>query len=191
MKFKDAQHCTFKLKSAKEFTTINWSGGTSTELFIYPPESDFSTRDFGFRLSIATVTTEDSKFSYLPNIHRVLLLLDGAFTLSHTHYHTKTLVPFDQDTFEGGWETHCKGTGKDFNLMFKSPYKGRLEVSENDIIKVDSDFILIYSLEELSFADDVKLHKDSLLIIENQTFKEQNQCLSLKGKHIIVRIERK
>jgi environmental stress-induced protein Ves len=187
MLVKNAPFCNFSIQSSDEYKTINWSGGTSTEVYIYPPTADFSTRDFGFRLSIATVVIEESTFSTLKDIHRILLLLEGAFTLSHKHHHTKSLQPFEQDQFEGDWETHCKGRGKDFNLLFKSPYKGSVEVITNDAVLLDTQHILIFSLENNSRIEEEELQKDDLLIIENLELKKL-QKVALKGKFIVVKM---
>jgi len=37
------------------FKTSNWSGGTTTQLFIYPPTAEYLQRNFIFRLSTASV----------------------------------------------------------------------------------------------------------------------------------------
>ncbi len=39
-----------------------WSGGTTTELFIYPEVAEYSERNFDFRISTATVEVEESNF---------------------------------------------------------------------------------------------------------------------------------
>lgn len=43
-----------RLMTKDEYITTAWSGGKTTQMFIYPEESDFSTRNFKFRLSSAT-----------------------------------------------------------------------------------------------------------------------------------------
>jgi environmental stress-induced protein Ves len=187
MKFKNAPHCKGSIKSAPEYKAINWSGGTSTELFIFPPTADFSKRDFGFRLSIATVAIEESTFTRLVGVHRILLLLEGNFTLSHTGHHSKTLLPFDQDQFEGDWETQCSGMGKDFNLLFKSPYKGTVKVVADETVTIDTHHTLILSLAKNCTIDGEELKNNDLMIIENLGLKT-NQIIELKGKFIIVTI---
>ncbi len=187
MKFKNAPHCKGSIKSAAEYKTIKWSGGTSTELFIFPPTADFSKRDFGFRLSIATVAIKESTFTRLEGVHRILLLLEGNFTLSHTGHHSKTLLPFDQDQFEGDWETRCSGMGKDFNLLFKSPYKGTVEIVANEKVTLDTQHTLILSLDYTCRIDGEELKNNDLLIIENLGL-HNDQMIELTGKFIIVKI---
>mgnify|MGYP000737003170 CR=1 FL=1 len=43
--------------------TVSWANGTSTELFVYPADGNFQTRDFTFRISTATVEAEETTFS--------------------------------------------------------------------------------------------------------------------------------
>jgi environmental stress-induced protein Ves len=117
----------FKADNSK---TITWASGTSTELFIYPPTGDFQKRDFLFRLSTATVEAEESVFSDFSGITRTLMLLKGNLTLIHEGRYTKELKPFDQDTFDGGWDTKSKGKVKDFNLMCKAGAEGTVTFYE-------------------------------------------------------------
>lgn len=109
----------YKIIQPKDFKTTEWSGGTTTELFIYPEGSDFKSRDFEFRLSIATINIEVSDFNPLPDIDRTLLLLEGELELIHEGHHRTKLKPLEQDSFSGSWQIHCIGTGTDFNLMTK------------------------------------------------------------------------
>ena len=57
--------------------TINWAGGTSTEIFIYPSDGDFATRNFLFRISTATVEVEESNFTFFEGNTRHLMILKG------------------------------------------------------------------------------------------------------------------
>lgn len=107
--------------------TSTWSGGTTTELAIYPPSASYAARDFAWRLSTATVTVAESAFTSLPGFHRLLMVLEGEMYLEHEGYHQVTLLPFEQDSFSGSWLTHCAGTGRDFNLMLAEGWRGRLQ----------------------------------------------------------------
>ena len=86
-----------------------WSGGTTSEIFIYPKESSFEQRDFNFRLSIATVEIEESEFTCLPDVNRTLMVLKGNLSLIHENQHTVQLKEFEQDSFKGDWNTKSKG----------------------------------------------------------------------------------
>ena len=52
--------CT--LIKAKDLKPVAWSGGSTTELFIFPPTGNYRKRNFDFRLSTATVEVDTSDF---------------------------------------------------------------------------------------------------------------------------------
>ena len=139
----------FQHFKANKSKTITWASGTSTELFIYPSTGDFQKRDFLFRLSTATVEAEESVFSDFSGITRTLMLLKGNLTLIHEGRYTKELKPFDQDTFDGGWDTKSKGKVKDFNLMCKEGASGtlkhyHLQNNANTLIEFTDEMNFIY-----------------------------------------------
>lgn len=113
----------FKLSTSQQLST-NWSGGTTTELFIYPENSSYANRNFLFRISTATVETETSVFTPLPGFRRVLMILKGELSIAHLNRYTKHLKPFDTDTFDGGWKTTAIGKVTDFNIMMASGISG-------------------------------------------------------------------
>lgn len=131
---------TFKI--SKKFQSNNWSGGVTTQLFIYPPKADYQQLNFSFRISTATVTNEKSDFTILPGVSRKLMVLDGEITLYHENHHTKQLHKFDIDIFEGAWKTSSHGKCTDFNLMTTGKTIGELEAV---IIKKSQH--LIYPIE--------------------------------------------
>lgn len=116
-----------------------WSGGTTTELAIFPPGSSYVDRSFQWRLSTANVTTFESTFTALPGFQRLLMVLSGQMTLSHHGHHQVTLAPSEQDSFSGSWVTKCQGTGRDFNLMLALGWRGRLQFIQT--CGCDSDWV--------------------------------------------------
>jgi environmental stress-induced protein Ves len=112
--------------------TVAWASGTSTELFIHPADGNFQKREFIFRISTATVEAEETNFSDFTGLTRILMILRGKLTLIHEGRYTKELNEFDQDTFDGAWQTRSKGKVQDFNLMFNDTCKG--EVNHYKII---------------------------------------------------------
>lgn len=111
---------------ANDFKTTNWSGGTTTELFIWPETADYKKRDFDFRLSTATVEVETSVFTPLEGVARTLMVLQGEMKLIHEGHHEVTLGPFHQDHFQGGWNTRSEGECVDLNLMCRGNTKGKM-----------------------------------------------------------------
>lgn len=114
--------------SYQDYKVSHWSGGKTTELFIYPLTADYQKRDFLFRISSATVEEERSDFTYLQQIDRVLILLKGEMKLVHEGHYTKALAPYDQDSFEGDWHTISYGKATDFNLMIKRTLRKQVDV---------------------------------------------------------------
>ena len=109
-----------KIVRRQELTSATWSGGTTTQLAIYPPHATYANRDFTWRISTATIEVEESTFTPLPNIHRILMILEGKLQLKHEGHYEKALLPFQQGSFMGDWNTNSKGKVVDFNLMMSS-----------------------------------------------------------------------
>lgn len=135
--------------TADDRTTINWAGGTSTELFIYPSDGSFAERNFVFRISTATVEAEESTFTFFEGITRHLMILKGKLELIHEGRYTKHLEPYDQDIFSGEWETRSKGKVVDFNLMLKDGATGslthhRIEANRNVSLVAKTNYYFIY-----------------------------------------------
>ncbi len=106
-----------KILRKHEQTASKWAGGTTTQLAIFPENADYSKRNFLFRISTATVETEESEFTNLPGVSRIIMILDGTLWLNHEGHYSKTLQKFDTDLFDGSWKTSSKGKVTDFNLM--------------------------------------------------------------------------
>lgn len=108
-------------------TTV-WSGGTTTELFLYPKGKSYKDRTFEARISSATVDLPKSTYTSLPGVDRFLSPLENPFTLSHpgTNLKTTHLQPFEVYAFSGDLPTECEGTGRDFNLMVRGGMAGTM-----------------------------------------------------------------
>ena len=122
--------------------TISWASGTSTELFVFPANGNFQTRDFDFRISTATVEAEETNFSDFSGLTRILMVLKGNLTLIHEDRYTKELATFVQDRFDGAWKTRSKGKVQDFNVMFTENYEAEVNhfsLSENDKREINLD----------------------------------------------------
>lgn len=108
--------------------TVNWSGGTTTQLFIYPPDAQYAERNFLFRISTATVETDTSTFTDLTGYQRIIMLLQGELTLTHNKEVTHHLKPLIPHLFDGAWQTKAAGKVTDFNVMFKPGVNAVIEV---------------------------------------------------------------
>ena len=142
----------YKIVTSENLKSSTWSGGRTTELFIFPTGANYKKKNFDFRLSTATVEVEQSEFTSLPNISRKLMILDGKIILSHKNRDSKEMNKFDMASFEGDWETSSVGKCTDFNLMTTGNTKGELsatilerEKSRNYEIKDNPDWIFMYA----------------------------------------------
>ncbi len=102
-----------------DYLTSVWSGGTTTQLAIFPPDAVYAHRDFLWRVSSATVDLEESDFTPLPDYERLIATLEGDITLTHKGGAPITLQPFQVHGFSGGDATHSVGRCRDFNLMLR------------------------------------------------------------------------
>lgn len=120
-----------------------WSGGTTTQLAIYPKDADYKKRNFLFRVSTASVESEESVFTKLPGVSRKLMILDGEIKIEHKNQYSKTIKKFEQDGFSGDWETKSHGKAIDFNLMTTGLTQGKIEgllLNQPENISLDTSF---------------------------------------------------
>lgn len=110
-----------------DYITTAWSSGTTTELYIYPENSQYKNLDFAFRLSKATIEQDETYFTPLAGVKRSLMLLEGELTLIHEKQPPRELQKFEVDEFMGDWHTRSVGKAKDFNLMCREENYGTLK----------------------------------------------------------------
>jgi len=121
-----------------DLETNTWSGGTTTQLAIYPKNADYKMQNFLFRISTASVECEESTFTKLPGISRKLMILDGEIKIEHKNHHSKIIKKFEQDKFLGDWNTKSYGKAIDFNLMTKENTTGEIEaITLNESIDIN------------------------------------------------------
>ena len=109
------------------YITTSWSGGTTTQLYLYPENSQYKNLDFLFRLSKATIEQNETYFTPLAGVKRSLMLLEGELTLIHEKQAPKELQRFEVDDFVGDWHTRSVGKAMDFNLMCREDAQGTLK----------------------------------------------------------------
>lgn len=115
-----------KIIRKTEQKTSQWSGGTTTQLAIFPETATYDQRDFLFRISTAKIEAAESKFTSLPGISRTIMILEGNLTLNHEGHYSEALQKFSIDSFDGGWKTTSSGKVTDFNLMTSGQATGTL-----------------------------------------------------------------
>ena len=179
---------------ATDLKPNKWSGGTTTQLAIYPKDADYKKLNFQFRISTATVETEESTFTKLLGISRKLMILDGEIKIEHKDRYTQTLKKFEQDSFEGHWNTKSYGKATDFNLMTTGTTKGEIDaiiLNKNKEFRhtIVSDFYSIYVYTgKINVSIKNKIYElycgDILLLIPEN--KEKDLILLTKEKSEVV-----
>lgn len=139
---------SIKIYKSEDFTPSKWTGGTTTQLAIFPQDADYLKRNFIWRLSTATCDLEETTFSKLPDYDRVLMVLKGDVVLAHQDVRVARLGELEQDRFDGGYHTKSFGKITDYNLMTAKGNKGYLDVIE---LTADS--------KELEFEKDQELER--------------------------------
>lgn len=184
-----------ELISHNQQKTSTWSGGTTTELFIYPEDSVYSERNFDFRISTATVEVEESNFTQILGYKRILMILQGKLFIEHKNQHSKTLHQYECDEFLGAWETKGKGKVVDFNLMMKVGWNGSLSIDEitsnssKSYLYNENKFIGLYLLEGSLSANEQTLNKKDFLLFESKTVGDKINITSNENcKFVLVKV---
>ena len=77
-----------------EFITSNWSGGTTSQIFIEPENASVKNKDFDFRISSATCDLDKSEFTPYNGFTRYITPLDGNLKLVNNG-NIVNLLPFE------------------------------------------------------------------------------------------------
>ena len=150
-----------------DYVISAWSGGTTTQLAIFPPDAVYAERDFLWRVSSATVELEESEFTPLPAYERLISTLEGGIELSHNGGPTLTLRPFEVHAFSGADATHSRGRCTDFNLMLRRDrVTGSMEplrlteapVSAHGLRCAASETLLLFCVSGRCFAEAAICH---------------------------------
>ena len=133
-----------------EFRTTAWSGGTTTELFIFPDGASYAERRFSARISSATVDIDESVFTALPGVKRFLTPLCAGFELSVNG--SAVSLPFGEVLeFSGEDAVVCRGRGRDLNLMLKGP-EGEMRIVSGAFEVSEGAMGFIFALETLAVS---------------------------------------
>lgn len=162
----------------QHFQTSKWSGGSTTQLYIFPPNATYTERNFELRISTAKVEAEESTFTTLLGIDRKLMVLEGAITITHEGQYSKHLKPFEVDEFNGEWKITAIGTCTDFNVMTSGKQQSELyhiavKASNSYTLKPNTECkkLFLYATSgsiKLQLRDEnYKLETGNLLVIED------------------------
>ncbi|MDO4489228.1 MAG: HutD family protein [Eubacteriales bacterium] len=144
-----------------DYVTSTWSGGTTTQLAIYPDGALYADRDFLWRISSATVDLPESDYTSLPEYYRFITPLNGEMRLTHDGGEEINVEPLEVHEFDGESATHCVGKCTDFNLMLRKEltdgFMSTIEMDDENGILInpcaDNQTILIYVVKGSAFIE--------------------------------------
>ncbi|KRL36427.1 HutD family protein [Liquorilactobacillus uvarum] len=181
------------LKRAENCQTTQWSGGKTTELYIFPEKSSYLEKNFDFRFSFATVDVKLSKFTSLPGYKRILMPLSNSIELNNGKQDT-TIQVGNAYEFDGGTPIESKGISTDVNVMLNHEFNGQISLieEENKVVKTSMDYIGVFNLGseiELELKNEkLVLFPKDCVIIDNANGENLNVNLNVVGdvKRIIL-----
>lgn len=161
-------------------TVSRWSGGTTTQLAIYPEDALYADRKFLWRVSSAVVELPESDFTPLPDYDRILMILEGELSLSHDGGVEYTLRSLQQTSFDGASHTFSRGQVTDFNLMMrKGCCSGRVEArilngdewkkALTDVLHTHLLYCTAGSVDVIVGGESLSLEKGEAVLLESDS----------------------
>ena len=160
------------VRTEKDYKVSKWSGGDTTELYLYPENGDYRSGNFQLRISSATVEADRSEFTSLPGVDRYLMIFQGHLDMIHGEKEKVSLEP-------------------DFNLMLKNGARGRMEalcLEAGQEWKVtpekDENFLAVYVSEGAVLIEDIVLGVHELGVIKKWDTKAGNRVVAHKRSRL-------
>ncbi len=178
------------VKKAENFITSKWSGGSTTELYIYPSNAVYKAGNFKCRISSATVEVEKSEFTMLPEVKRYLSIFAGKLKMIHGEDCEVNLQPYEIDCFDGGVPTVSYGKVVDFNLMLKNGADGvmqtkRMQKNEGLILTPEEENLLVIYVKTGGVQiQDYMVEEEELFVCEDWNEKVEIKNAGLKDAGI-------
>lgn len=116
-----------KLIRRNSLVKESWSGGSTTEIYLYPPKQSYKSRNFLWRLSEAIIEDEKTIFTKLDGFHRITLVLEGQLKLQHQDYEPIKLNTLEQNHYKGHWLTVSEGKVTNLNIIYDPSLTATLE----------------------------------------------------------------
>ncbi len=158
-----------KILKSSDYQTSIWTGGTTTQLYIFPENEMFADKTFLFRISSAKIEMEHSDFSQFTDYKRLILTLDRTIRLRHNGGIEMELNPLQIHNFDGNWVTSSEGKCRDFNLIFRPELSGNIEVIH---LKKNKKYLFCRAQDEqfrLTFLYKGILNSDDILVAEEES----------------------
>jgi len=167
----------WKIIDKEDFIVTKWTGGETTQLFIYPEDAIFSEKNFLWRVSSATFTSTESRFSDFTGYQRYILPLNGKLSLYHEGLYNRELDKYEVEYFDGSWTTFSKNSldCRDYNFIVRNGNLAKMQILKGrcEYFLKGSEIATIFSVDDfvISLKDcDEKIDVSgfSLLVLETE-----------------------
>lgn len=157
-----------KIKKS-EFITTDWSGGTTSEIYISPADSSVSKRNFDYRISSATCDLDKSVFTDYSGFTRYITPLDGDMKIMNSEEEVN-LKPYEVYEFKGSDSVTGYSKVRDYNLIIKSELDGdmySLKVKETREVENTSKEMIIFNFNSKLMANGSEFEAFSAILIQS------------------------
>ena len=180
-----------KVVNKKDFITTKWAGGETTQLAIYPEDADFSAKDFLWRISSATFTSTESKFSDFTNYQRYILPLEGKLSVYHEGLYNRELNKYEVEYFDGSWSTFSKNTldCRDYNFIVKSGHIAKMQILKDGdkYLLRKSEVVTVFSMDDFVInIDDKRRNIDGFSLFILETDDEEKISITRADSAVII-----
>ncbi len=164
-----------KIIKKEDFITTKWAGGQTTQLAIYPEGAIFSEKDFLWRVSSATFTSTESKFSDFRGYQRYILPLEGKLSVFHEGLYNRELDKYDVEYFDGSWSTFSQNSldCRDYNFIVKNGNLAKLQILKagDEYLIKDSEIVTVFSMNDFvlnlhNYKEKREINGFSLFVLE-------------------------
>ncbi|MCM0666549.1 HutD family protein [Flavobacterium tyrosinilyticum] len=159
-----------QLFSKKNTKPSIWSGGLTYEYMIYPKTANYADRDFGFRISSATIEEVPSEFTKFKGYYRYLVMLDNVLNVE-VNKEKKVYKKYEIMEFNSDDNVTSFTKGTDFNWMVSEKISHhKLEVT-NSNQNCNAEVVIVFSLDTTDITINEKpyhLEPYDALVIENE-----------------------
>lgn len=182
-----------KIIMKEEFITTKWDGGETTQLAIYPEDAIFSCKDFLWRVSSATFTSTQSKFSDFSGYQRYILPLNGRLSVYHNGLYSRELDKYEVEYFDGSWSTFSENTldCRDYNFIVKSGYFAKLQILNkgDEYLLKGSKILSVFSVKDFAlnlFNKNEKKDMDGFSLLVLETDSEEKISITRADSPVII-----
>lgn len=165
----------WKIIDKEDFKVTKWAGGETRQLAIYPEDAIFSDKNFLWRVSSATFTSTESKFSDFTGYQRYILPLEGELAVSHEGLYHRVLEKYEVEYFDGSWTTFSRNSldCKDYNFIVRNGNLAKLQIlSRGDEYSLKGlEIVTIFSMDDFVISlqaseEEIDIKASSLLVLE-------------------------